>query len=181
MTCVVGMIDKVSKKVIMGADSQGSNGLNKTTRKDVKIFKNKDFVIGCTSSYRMVQLLRFSFTPPPIDGKDVYEYMCSDFINKVRECFKDGGYLQKDNGGDDKGGTFLVGYKDRLFKIEGDFQVGESAEGFYSCGCGEDFALGSLYTTRKEYIPTKNKVLKALESAEYLALGVGKPFVILTT
>jgi ATP-dependent protease HslVU (ClpYQ) peptidase subunit len=181
MTCIAGMVDKNNCRVVMGGDSASSGSDNIFTRKDPKIFKNGEFVIGCTTSYRMIQLLRFSFTPPEIGEKDVYEYMCTDFINKVRECFKDGGFLQKWDDGDEKGGTFLVAYRDRLFKIEGDFTVGETLNGIDSVGCGQDFALGSLYSLLDQYIPTEDKVLKSLEAAEFLSLGVRRPFIIINT
>jgi len=181
MTCIVGMIDKKTKKVIIGGDSAGVAGSNMFIRKDAKVFKNNDFVIGCTSSFRMIQLLRFSFKPPEVKTKDIYEYMCTDFINAVRNCFKDGGYLQKYTDGDEKGGTFLVAYKNRLFKIENDFQVAENLNGIDSCGCGQDFALGSLFTLQKQEMETDKKVLKALESAEFLSNGVCRPFVLIGT
>jgi ATP-dependent protease HslVU (ClpYQ) peptidase subunit len=181
MTCIVGFLDKKNKKVVIGADSAGVAGLNITVRKDSKVFTVGDFVIGCTSSFKMIQLLRFSFKPPEVNKKDIYEYMCTDFITAVRECFKEGGFLQKDTEGDEKGGTFLVGYKDRLFQIEGDFQVGESLNGLNAVGCGEDFALGALYTGLKENLPAKERVLKALEAAAFFSAGVCKPFVIKET
>lgn len=181
MTCIVGIVDKKSKKVIIGGDSASSDDTNIFIRKDVKVFNNNGFTIGCTSSFRMIQLLRFSFEPPEIKSKDIYEYMCTDFINAVRNCFKDGGYLQKYTDGDEKGGTFLVGYKGRLFKVESDFQVGENLNGMDAVGCGANFALGSLYSLSKLDIPIKNKVLKSLEAAEFLALGVSRPFVIRET
>ncbi len=179
MTCIVGFIDKKNKKVVMGADSAGSSGFDITLRKDEKVFKNGDFIIGCTSSFRMIQLLRFSFTPPKIYDKDIYEYMCTDFINAVRKCFEAGGYLQKYKDGDEKGGVFLVGYKDRLFKIEGDFQVGESLQGYDSCGCGEFYALGSIFNTTKKN--AKTVVLDALRCAENFSGGVRSPFISKST
>lgn len=180
MTCIVGIVDKKENRVIVGGDSAESAGNSIYIRKDTKVFKNGDFVIGCTSSFRMIQLLRFSFKPPEIT-KDIYEYMCTDFINAVRVCFKDGGYLQKNEGGDDIGGTFLVAYKNRLFKIENDFQVAENLDGFDAVGCGADFALGVLFSFQSQDITTEDKVLKSLEAAEYLALGVCRPFIIINT
>lgn len=181
MTCIVGFVDKEQKKVFIGGDSAASAGNSVAIRKDTKVFNNKGFVIGCTSSFRMIQLLRFSFVPPEIGFKDIYEYMCTDFINAVRSCFKDGGYLQKYIDGDEKGGTFLVAYKDRLFNIGDDFQVAENLNGIDAVGCGADFALGSLYTLSNQNISTESKVIKALEAAEFLALGVCRPFVLLNT
>lgn len=181
MTCIAGMVDKKNGNVVMGADSAASGDNNIFIRKDPKIFKNGEFLIGCTSSYRMIQLLRFSFKPPEIKVDDIYEYMCTDFIDEVRKCFKDGGFLQKYTDGDEKGGFFLVGYRDRLFRIEDDFQVGETLNGITACGSGEDFALGALYTLKDESIPVAVKISKSLEAAEALSIGVRRPFVILNT
>lgn len=181
MTCIVGYLDGKTKRVTIGGDSAGVGGLNISIRKDTKVFRVGDFVIGCTSSFRMIQLLRFSFEPPEVADKDVYRYMCTEFVNAVRECFKNGGYLQKYTAGDEKGGTFLVAYKDRLFRIEEDFQVGETLDGMDAVGCGADFAIGSLHTLSKSRTDAAVKVRKSLKTAAYFSAGVCEPFVIEST
>lgn len=181
MTCIVGHVDRKQKTVTIGGDSCGSSGNSIEIRKDVKVFKNGDFVIGCTASFRMIQLLRFSFTPPEINSKDIYQYMCTDFVNAVRRCFEGGGYLQRYSDGDEKGGTFLVAYKNRLFKVEEDFQVGEVLIGFDAIGCGGTFALGALYSMAKNDLSTREKVLCALNAAVFFANGVRGPFILLST
>lgn len=180
MTCIVGYIDRENRRVIIGGDSAASGANNYFIRKDPKVFENGDFIIGGTTSFRMLQLLRFSFNPPAVT-KDIYEYMCTDFVSSVRQCFADNGFLRKGVAGDEEGGAFLVGYSDRLFKIEDDFQVGENALGFDAVGCGADFALGALSAMRSFDPSPKEMVLRALESAESLSLGVNKPFVICET
>lgn len=181
MTCIVGIVDKQLKRVVIGGDSAASNSNNIYIRKDPKVFKNGEFIFGCTTSYRMIQLLRFSFTPPEIKHKDIFEYMCTDFINEVRECFKNGGYLQRESDGDERGGFFLVGYKNRLFRIEHDFQVGENLNGIDSCGCGGDFALGALIALQHTSLLPNKKALIALEASAFLSQGVSKPFILIST
>ena len=63
MTCIVGLID--GNRVWMGGDSAGVSGLDITVRSDPKVFRNGDFLIGFTSSFRMGQLLAFRLRPPP--------------------------------------------------------------------------------------------------------------------
>jgi len=94
MTCIVGVVDK--GKVYMGADSAGVGGLDLRVRKDPKVFKNGPFLIGCTSSFRMIQLLQYSFKAPRHD-KSLSEdkYMATKFIDAVRECFSGGGFCKK--------------------------------------------------------------------------------------
>ncbi len=187
MTCIVGIIDKDNKKVIIGGDSAGVSGHNIVRRKDPKVFRPvnyPDFVIGCTTSFRMSQLLHFSVKLPKIEkGIDIYEYMCTTFIESVRTCFEKGGYMREHKEDkNDQGGVFLVGYKDRLFKIGNDFQVGESLDDYNACGCGVNYALGSFHATKDVvYNRPKYRVEEALEAAAYHSGGVEKPFITLTT
>lgn len=180
MTCIAGYLDKKTNKVTIGADSAGVARYDLSLRKDVKVFRNKGFIIGCTSSFRMIQLLRFKFTPPHIQDKDIYEYMCTDFIDEVRKVFKDGGFIEKDKEVE-TGGSFLVAYKDRLFNVQNDFQVGENLNGLDACGCGESYALGSLSAIDGLNISAEEKVIKSLEIAAYFSAGVAAPFNVLTT
>ena len=117
MTCIVGIF--AGGIVYMGADSAGINADSITIRADEKIFilKNR-FLIGYTSSFRMGQLLRFSFRPPPQKkGQNDYEYMCTMFINSVIKCFNRGGFGKRDEDEEISGGQFLVGYKGNLYTI----------------------------------------------------------------
>lgn len=92
MTCVVGYVHDGA--VYMVADSAGVAGSGAyVLRRDPKIFRLGDFLIGYTSSFRMGQLLRYNFEPPRrYDDEDIYTYMCTRFINAVRDCLKSGGY-----------------------------------------------------------------------------------------
>ena len=179
MTCIVGIVD--DGKVYMGCDSAGVAGSHITKRKDSKVFENNGFLIGYTSSFRMGQLLRFNFIPPEYreNKKDLYEYMCTDFIDSVRSCFKSGGYAKKSNEVE-SAGVFLVGYKGRLFEIESDYQVGESLKSYTSVGCGEFYAKGCLYSIidNKE-ISVVDKIKKALSCAEEFSTGVCSPFKVI--
>jgi len=177
MTCIVGVIH--NKKVYIGGDSAGVSGLDVTIRKDKKVFKVGKFIFGCTTSFRMIQLLQFSFKPPPVKDMEVFEYMCTLFATELRKCFSEGGFLTTNNGADE-GGTFLVGYKDRLFEIGWDFQVGESTDSYNCCGCGVYYAKGALFAL-KDNIKPKEKIKMALDAASYLSGGVMPPYHIVNT
>lgn len=178
MTCIVGIVEK--DKVYIGGDSAGVGGLDITIRKDNKVFKVGEFVIGCTSSFRMIQLLRYSFNPPKQEKKksDVYEYMCTVFVNSLRKTFTKGGFLKKSEEVE-TGGVFLVGYRGRLFRIEEDYQVGESIDLYDACGCGESYAKGALrIMVEQDYLYANQLIIKALETATYFSGGVRPPFII---
>ena len=178
MTCIAGFVEK--GKVCIGGDSAGVAGFNIVSRKDTKVFRNGDFIIGYTSSFRMGQLLRFSFKPPKVPkNMDVYEYLCTLFVDEIRETYKKGGYLRKSDDVE-SGGCFLVGYKGRLFNIDSDFEVGENRDNFDSVGCGCSYALGALDALSKDTeIDSTTKIYKALEAATKFSCGVCEPFIII--
>lgn len=179
MTCIVGLISK--KGVYIGGDSAGVAGYSLTVRADDKVFANNGFLFGFTSSFRMGQILRFGFTPPKRHlDVDIYEYMVTDFIDAVRTRFRTAGYLATTNG-EERGGTFLVAHRGRLFKVEGDFQVGESTDGYDACGCGDSIALGALYATKvaNGFSDPEAAVRTSLMAAEGYSAGVRSPFKVM--
>jgi ATP-dependent protease HslVU (ClpYQ) peptidase subunit len=185
MTCIVGLLYK--GKVYIGADSAGvDSNYNITTRKDPKVFKVGDFIIGFTTSFRMGQILQHSLKlpkPTKQEEKDIFKYMTTKFIEAVRRALKVGGFT-KINSGNEVGGQFLVGYKGRLFSIESDFQVAESAAHFHAVGCGAEYALGSLhatFNTHEAFLPQPKTIIEfALLAASTFSAGVCKPFNILS-
>ncbi|MDY0314749.1 MAG: hypothetical protein RBR32_06700 [Bacteroidales bacterium] len=193
MTCVIGMID--NGNIYMGADSAGTNGrFQQRIRVDEKVFIKDEMIFGFTSSFRMGQLLRYQLNiPEHSQKKNLMTYMNTDFIEAVRKCLKDYGYASIDKN-QDYGGTFLVGYKSNLFRIESDFQVGISKYPYEACGCGEDFALGCIYgITRNQYkmengilikkdinLTPKQIIKIGLRASYKFSAGVKPPFKILT-
>lgn len=178
MTCIAGVVK--DGHVWIGGDSAGVGGYSLTVRADKKVFRNGDFIFGFTSSFRMGQLLRYSFSPPrrhPDD--DVDQYMATTFVNAVRACLAKGGYARNDSG-EESGGTFLVGYAGRLFMIADDYQVGESVDGYSAVGCGADLALGALFATPPE-MPPEHRIQIALEASERFSAGVRAPFHVIST
>ncbi len=178
MTCIVAL--KHEDVIYMGADSAGVGGLSLTVRNDPKIYRVGEVLFGFTTSFRMGQLLGYSFRMPLRDPViTVEKFMVTDFIDAVRTCLKNGGYAKKDNEVE-HGGTFLVAYNKRLFYIDSDYQVGEAKLPFDACGCGQDLALGSLYSTSKASpaIPPRERIQLALEAAERFSVGVRGPFLI---
>lgn len=177
MTCIVAIAEK--GKVYMGADSAGSNSITTIPRKDSKIFRNNGFLFGITSSFRMGQILRFRLTCPHYKGKkeldSLYQFMCTDFIDSVRNSFKDYGYGKIENN-EESGGSFLVGFEGHLFEVYDDFQIAMSIDNYASIGSGEQFARGSLFST-KGMKPNKRLKL-ALKAATRFSPTVSKPFVL---
>jgi len=173
MTCIVGLVDKGD--VYIGGDSAGVAGLSLSIRADEKVFGNGPFIMGFTSSFRMGQLLRYKFSPPAqtVHQNDM-EYMVTSFIDACRHCFQNNGFGDKEA---TVGGSFLVGYKGKLYTVESDYQVGIPATTFDAVGCGTDLALGAMYAT--ENLSPEERINIALSAASTFSAGVAPPFVIL--
>jgi len=180
MTCIVGLIDKDNKKIYVGGDSAGVANYYITIRKDPKVFVRKPFIFGFTSSFRMGQILMCGNLKIKQQEKeeDTFMFMVNKFIPAIKKLYKTEGYLMTYKEGGDKGGTFIVGYKGRLFEIENDFQVAENLINFGSVGCGSDLALGSMYATAFTKIPSEKRIVLALEAAAKFSAGVKEPFLV---
>jgi ATP-dependent protease HslVU (ClpYQ) peptidase subunit len=177
VTCIIGVTD--GQKVTIGGDSAGVGGTGLTIRSDRKVWKGGGWAWGFTTSFRMGQILRYSFTPPPVAKGSLERYMTTSFVDGVRQALKDGGWATTTNG-NDAGGTFLVGHEGRLFAIHSDFQVEEAVDGILACGCGDDLALGAMYALPSNW-SAQRKVRRSLEVAAHLSSGVAGPFHVVTT
>jgi ATP-dependent protease HslVU (ClpYQ) peptidase subunit len=174
MTCIVGLID--NGEVFVGGDSAAVTELDVSVRLDKKVFIKDSMIFGFTSSFRMGQLLQYSLiVPKQKKGQDDMEYLTCDFVDAVRNLYKKKGFM-KISGEKESGGTFILGYKEQLFVVDSDFQVGIPAEGFAAVGCGANYSLGSLHTTAALNLPPQNRVELALEAAAAFSGGVLPPF-----
>ena len=175
MTAIVGLID--AGRVVMGADSLGSDGWHVMARGDAKLFRRGEYLIGFTSSFRMGQLIRYrADLPTPWEWEhDLLAFMSTRFVDAVRECLKEYG-LAKIEHNVEQGGAFLVGFRGVLYQIESDYQVGVRSDGFDAVGSGEQAALGSLYTSAVLRGGAEGRVRMALEAAAAMTAHVRGPF-----
>jgi len=179
MTCILGLIHE--GKVYLGADSAGSTDEIVLSRKEPKAFKIGKFGFAYTTSFRMGDILHYSFTPPPftVGQITVDKYMRTLFIDEVQATFESGGFGSRGKDADgEAGGNFLVGFAGRLFSIQADYQVGEHRIEYFADGAGSHFAFGSLHSTA-DHKP-KERVLMALQASAKFSPSVSAPFTIIT-
>lgn len=180
-TCIVALKCR-DKSIIIGADSAGTDSAWLSSRhvRDEKVFRNGDFLFGCTSSYRMLQLLRYSFDPPDRKaGQSRESYMATDFIEAVRKLFKDYGFAKIQHERHD-GGTFIVVYDGEIYRVQDNYACLRHGDFFLACGCGEEYALGALHVT-EPMEDEVGRVLKALRTAAHFSAGVRGPFHVICT
>lgn len=178
MTAIAAIVQ--DGKVWIGGDSAGVGGLSLSIRSDPKVFINGEFIFGYTSSFRMGQILEYRFTPPtPYEGESGMPFMVNRFVPEIKNCLKSEGY-QRNESGQDYGGTFLVGYRGTLYQIAADYQVARVIVPFDACGCGQDLILGSLHATQESGLTPEERITKALEAAEMFSAGVRGPFTVMS-
>lgn len=176
MTAIAGLVHK--GKVWIGGDSAGTSGYAISIRTDPKVFTTGEFIFGCTSSFRMIQLLRYEFSPPtPLENSDPMRYMVTQFIPAIKAVFRSGGFMTIVNGMDN-GGSFIVGWRGVLFAVHEDFQVAQMADAYCACGTGDDFVRGSLFTSEGTGANPRDRIEWALQAAERFTASVRGPFVI---
>jgi len=183
MTCIVAIAQ--NGVVYMASDHAASD--EKTgwilARKEPKVFKVGQYGIAFTDSFRMGQILQYSWVPPKYTptktNSGLDKFMRTKFVDSVKDAFKGGGYgnfgPNVEDG--DQGGIFLVSVRGtgRLFYVDDDFQVGENIIPYYAEGIGMDFALGSLHSTQNMRDPYKRMEL-ALSAASQFSVGVCPPY-----
>jgi len=175
MTCIVGIA--TGSDVVMGGDSAALDGWTHNPCAHPKVFELGPYVIGFTTSFRMGQLLRYSLDvpAPPTDGAALHRFLCTTFVDALRDCFKAGGWSEKDKE-KESGGQFLVGVRGRLFMVDPGYAVLEPARGFAAVGVGDSFAMGSLATALVR--TAEERVREALSVAAECSAGVRAPFVV---
>lgn len=176
MTCIVAIAH--NNKVYMGSDTYGSSWASGTYVDNPKSFANDEFIIGCTSTFRIIDLLRYKLVIPkvhPDNHDDPDKFMRTIFIDNVKECLANNGHLETKNGVV-AGGNFLVGYRGKIYEVQQDFSVLNTPDYGVSVGSGENAARGSLYTTRNMKLSPKKRIELALESAEAVVPSVRGPF-----
>ena len=180
MTCIVAIAQ--NGIVYMGADHAASD--DKTgwilARKDPKVFKVGQYGIAFTDSFRVGQILQYSWTPPKYTptktNSGLDKFMRTKFIDSVKVAFKDNGFgAIGQNSEEDTGGIFIVGVCGRLFTVDEDFHVGENLVNYMAEGSGGMLALAALHATKKQKNP-RIRLKAALEAATEFNMAVSAPY-----
>jgi ATP-dependent protease HslVU (ClpYQ) peptidase subunit len=179
MTCIVAIAQNGT--VYMGSDHAASDDKSGwvMSRKEPKVFKVGQYGIAFTDSFRMGQILQYSWTPPKYTptktNSGLDKFMRTKFIDSVKAAFKDHGFGDIGGTDEDTGGIFIVGLEGRIFVVDEDFHVGENVVNYMAEGSGGMFALGALHATKNQKNP-RVRLKLALEAASEFSMSVAPPF-----
>ena len=139
MTCIVAEVkDGV---VHMAGDKCGSNGYTKIMVDKSKVFINRNFIIGYTTSFRMGQLLEFTWNPPEkLPSQSEENFIYKTVVDSIKAMLKADGFAT-----DKEGGSFLFGYEGKLYEMQDDYAIFK-IDKYSAVGCGEQEAKAVLHT-----------------------------------
>jgi ATP-dependent protease HslVU (ClpYQ) peptidase subunit len=149
VTCVVGLVDR--GKIYMGADSAGSTAQGRVTiRSDKKVFMVGEYMIGICGSYRMRDILQYHTSLPRYNPKlyTPLEFVNVELLQRFRDAFKSQGFSRVENNEEEFDGSFIIGFRKKIFEIECDYQVAEAFVPWVAIGSGGEIATASLASTR---------------------------------
>jgi ATP-dependent protease HslVU (ClpYQ) peptidase subunit len=177
MSCIAAVVE--NNKVHMASDSLASSMESHETLNYAagKIFVSGQFVLGVAGSFRLMQVIRYSFKPPVYTvGADLMAYMVLNFEPALHKLVKamelDETALAESH--------VVVGLDGRLFILDTDRHVGEITGGYAAIGSGAAVANGALRTSRGLGLDTTERLRIALEAAEYHDATVRAPFYFLS-
>jgi len=165
----------------MGSDHAASDEKSGMiiARKDSKVFRVGQYGIAFTDSFRMGDILQYSWKypvyTPTKTNSGLDKFMRTKFVDSVKTTFSENGFGSSPANEEHTGGIFLVGMCGRIFTVDEDYNVGQSVINYAAEGSGAMFALGALYATSKQINP-KARLKLALEAATEFTMSVSAPY-----
>lgn len=173
MTCIVGLVSGDS--VFLGGDRAATDGgLGRTLIKEPKVFEKGDVGFGVCGLPKVMDVVQHVVELPPFNGGDAKAYLVASVVPTVREALKKYECTETARGGQQQfHGAMLIGFRGRLFLMEGNFQLVEAAKPWAAVGSGQEPALGSL---RQSKGLARDRLIEALEVSAENNAGVAPPF-----
>jgi len=174
MTCIAGVV-KGNTVWLAGDRAATDGGLNRTLIKEPKVFQKGDIGFGVCGLPKVMDALQHTIELPIQAGGDDKGFLVGEVVPTVRDGLKRLECTEEHNGQQYYHGAMLIAYRGRLYQLEGNFQLVESANGFDAVGSGGEAALGSLRATKGQRNP-KKRLLEALKVSAENNAGVAPPF-----
>ena len=175
MTVIVAL--KENGVVYMGGDSAGTSEHRISVRKDAKVKKIGNILIGFSGSFRAGQIISRDFKCPTRGKKQSLQaFMSTTFINSFLDSLADNDYIPPH---DNTGVDILIAIEGKIFSILSDCQIEEVYSHYNAIGSGADSALGALYATNKLGIPPITRVKLCLSASAQFCNQVRRPFHII--
>jgi len=176
MTCVVGVIARKDRRVILATDSSSSSDSIIEIVRTPKVHVRDGIAFGFTTSWRWGAIIAHALIIPPRPPRmPVETWVAHDLVNALRSAAGEGGFLREHEGRDD-GGCALIAVGRHLFKLNADFGVTEPSRGIASVGSGSHYAMGAMFEAARWDSDARKIATAGLRAATAMHPNVGGPF-----
>lgn len=176
--------------VYIGADSiVASDGGSLIARSAPKVFYLEPVILGFAGDLRVMDVIQYHLEFEIGEGEifgTAEDFIHAELVPAMIKALREAEVLTDYSPRDMPRlphfpGVFLAGYGGEVFEISATLQVTRPLEQFIATGSGEDFAMGSMYSTRKEHYDPKVIVFEALKAAAEYQAFVGPPFGVISS
>jgi ATP-dependent protease HslVU (ClpYQ) peptidase subunit len=169
MSLVVAIKDRYS--VHFAADRRITAVDKQLTSKSPKIWQIDRLLFGLVGSLSTAQLVNAVLHKKLPKRKEGYALIQDLFLPLWNELY------DPENGTEVEG---LASVDGEIYVIGMDKSIYAISDDYYAVGSGQDYALGSLYSTEKLDLSPKERLTQALEAASFYTYTVAPPFDFLT-
>lgn len=180
MTCVIGI--RGDEGAVIAFDSFSGNDSRVMVRRDLKGAQlSPEIAFGYTWSYRYGQIIAHHLDLPDVEG-DEHAWVVTAFVPAMRAALAEHGFLKKENEREESG-QLVLAVRNRVFLVESDHAVCESAANYVACGSGEPYAEAAIASLQKANVELADEALAtiALQTAAKLNRSVRAPWHLLRT
>jgi len=166
MSCVVALKDAKENKIYIGADSAISTE-NEIRLYPYKLLQFKHCVIGVTGSLRVGNIVK-KMKNSVKSFDELYDHLWDLFLQHEVLASQPQPVFQ---------GALLIIMENTIYEITSDFGYSQH-EDYAAIGSGAQYALGSLFSTRR-HKNFRQRLYTALEASSVFSPYVAPPFNIL--
>lgn len=182
---------KKNDRIYMAADTQTSCGDRKVTyhsegSRKIHRFEN-GILLGHTGSVHNWQILcsHPEYFTVPEGGELTKKYIVQNVIPKIFKCYRDNDMCLKEEGKPAKlGDSYLLAYKDKLFQIDGVFDV-EVLNHYAEIGSGGDLTLAGLIELdsddERDGQIIEDRLVELMRIASSRIMSVSSPYYLIDT
>lgn len=131
---------------MLGADSCVGGAHRATGKREPKVKKVGEYLIGSAGSVRVGQIVKHCLSTKKFNEKDdFYWHVLNVLVPEIRKSIKSEGCLKTESGVDSMRCGLVIAHGNNLLTMQGDFGVIEYEDDFVAMGCGEEWATGAMY------------------------------------
>ena len=173
MTVIVGLVS--GGKVILGADTLGSNRFTKHNFLTKKIIRKDSMLIGSSGSYKAINIIDMEFTQSKrLAGQTDLEYVY-DNVRKLTKLIEEEGFssTSQSTGSEKRLSSYsIIGYNGKIYQFQDDGSLLEPEDDYLTVGSGTYHAEAYMYATEGKKMKPEDRVVEAIKCASYFVTTV---------